>query len=122
MVFVRGVVPGDRVRVEIGKAKRSFAEARLIELLEPSPDRIEPRAPHPGAPWQVLPYERQLAEKQHQVADALDAPRRLRGRRPSRTIVPAVEQWRYRNKVEYSFGEGEDGELTWASTAPAAGT
>ena len=49
---------------EIDKAKRSFAEARLAEVLEPSPDRIEPRAAHPGAPWQVLPYERQLAEKQ----------------------------------------------------------
>ena len=71
VVFVRGAVPGDRVRAEISKAKRSFAEARLTELLEPSPDRIEPRAEHPGAPWQVLPYEIQLATKRDQVADAL---------------------------------------------------
>ena len=53
---------------------RSAPSARRdsVELLEPSPDRIEPRAPHPGAPWQVLPYERQLAEKEAQVRDALE--------------------------------------------------
>jgi len=110
VVFVRGVVPGDRVRAEIGKSKKSFAEARVIEIVEPSPDRIDPVADHPGAPWQVMPYERQLAEKEQQVRDALqrlggfDAP-------PVEPIVPAVEQLRYRNKVEYSFGEDERGEL-----------
>src|ERR671916_517891 len=41
VVFVRGAVPGDRVRARVGKAKRSFAEAGLVELLEASPDRIE---------------------------------------------------------------------------------
>jgi 23S rRNA (uracil1939-C5)-methyltransferase len=110
VVFVRGVVPGDRVRARIDKAKRSFAEARLEELIEPSPDRQEPRAEHPGAPWQVMPYERQLAEKQRQVADALT---RLGGFEdpPVQEILPAVEQWHYRNKLEYSFGEGPGGEL-----------
>ena len=53
VVFVRGGVPGDRVRARISKSKRSFAEADTVELLAPSPDRIEPAAPHPGAPWQV---------------------------------------------------------------------
>jgi 23S rRNA (uracil1939-C5)-methyltransferase len=111
VVFVRGVVPGDRVRAQIGKAKRSFAEAAVVELLEPSPDRIEPVAAHPGAPWQVLPYERQLEEKQKQVVDALE---RLGGFEapPVETIMPAVEPLRYRNKVEYSFGAAEDGALT----------
>jgi len=103
VVFVRGAVPGDRVRVRVRKAKRSFAEADLLEVLEPSADRIEARAAHPGAPWQVLPYERQLQEKERQVADALT---RLGGfeEPPVEPIVPAVHQWRYRNKVEYSFG------------------
>src|SRR6185436_13581494 len=71
VVFVRGAIPGDRVRARVTKSKRSFAEADPVELLEPSPERIEPRAPHPGAPWQVLPYERQLSEKEDQVRDAL---------------------------------------------------
>src|SRR4051812_2041942 len=110
VVFVTGAVPGDRVRAVVGKAKRGYAEARAVELLEPSPDRIEPRAAHPGAPWQVLPYERQLAEKERQVGDALQ---RLGGFEapPVQAIIPAVEQWRYRNKLEYSFGHDEDGTL-----------
>ncbi|MDQ3433553.1 MAG: 23S rRNA (uracil(1939)-C(5))-methyltransferase RlmD [Actinomycetota bacterium] len=111
VVFVRGVVPGDRVRARIEKAKRSFAEASLVDLLEPSPDRIEPESPHPGAPWQVLPYERQLEEKERQVREALTRLGSFEDP-PVEKIVPAAEQWRYRNKVEYSFGEAEDGRLT----------
>ena len=111
VVFVRGVVPGDRVRARIDKAKRSFAEATVVTLVEPSPDRIEAKSPHPGAPWQVLPYERQLEEKERQVREALT---RLGSfeEPPVEAIAPAVEQWRYRNKVEYSFGRSEEGELT----------
>jgi 23S rRNA (uracil1939-C5)-methyltransferase len=106
VVFVRGAVPGDRVRARIGKSKRSWAEAEVVELVEPSPDRIEPEVPHPGAPWQVLPYERQLEEKEAQVRDALE---RIGGFHdpPVEPIVPAEQHLRYRNKLEYSFGEGE---------------
>jgi 23S rRNA (uracil1939-C5)-methyltransferase len=110
VVFVRGAVPGDRVRARVTKSKRSFAEADAVELLEPSPDRVEPVAPHPGAPWQVLPYERQLSEKQDQVRDALERIGRFEAP-PVEPIVPAVETLRYRNKLEYSFGEDENGEL-----------
>jgi len=110
VVFVRGTVPGDRVRAQIGKSKRSWAEAELVELMKPSPDRIEPVTPHPGAPWQVLPYERQLEEKEAQVREALT---RIGGfdKPPVEPIVPAAEQVRYRNKLEYSFGNDESGEL-----------
>ena len=110
VVFVRGAVPGDRVRARITKSKRSFGEAVSVELLQPSPDRIEPIAPHPGAPWQVLPYERQLAEKEAQVRDALE---RLGGfeQPPVEPILGAEQQLHYRNKLEYSFGEDEQGEL-----------
>lgn len=106
VVFVRGVVPGDRVRARITKSKRSFGEAETVELLTPSPDRIEPLAAHPGAPWQVLPYERQLAEKEAQVRDALT---RIGGFEspPVEPIIGADEQLHYRNKLEYSFGEHE---------------
>jgi 23S rRNA (uracil1939-C5)-methyltransferase len=110
VVFVQGAVPGDRVRARVHKSKRGYAEARAVEIVEPSPERIEPRAAHPGAPWQVLPYERQLAEKEQQVREALsrighfDDP-------PVESIVPAESQWRYRNKLEYSFGTDDSGEL-----------
>jgi 23S rRNA (uracil1939-C5)-methyltransferase len=110
VVFVRGAVPGDRVRARVGKSKRSFAEADTVEVLEPSPDRVEPVAPHPGAPWQVLPYELQLREKEDQVRDALARIGRFEDP-PVEAIVPAVEPLRYRNKLEYSFGEDDEGEL-----------
>ena len=95
------------MRAVVGKTKRAYAEARVLEVLEPSPDRIEPGADHPGAPWQVLPYERQLEVKQAQVDDALRRIGHLDGFELE-PIVPAVEQWRYRNKLEYSFGTDAD--------------
>src|ERR1035441_8746437 len=57
VVFVSGAVPGDRVRAVVGKSKRAYAEARVIEILKPGPDRIDPLADHPGAPWPGVPYE-----------------------------------------------------------------
>ncbi len=119
VVFVSGAVPGDLVRAEVTKRKRGYAEARTLEVLEPGPDRIAPLADHPGAPWQVLPYERQLAVKQEQVGDALTRIGRLEGFVLD-DIVPAVEQWRYRNKLEYSFGTDDAGELVCGFHAPGS--
>jgi 23S rRNA (uracil1939-C5)-methyltransferase len=117
VVFVQGAVPGDRVRAVIGKRKRAYAEARVTEILAPSPDRIAPVADHPGAPWQVLPYERQLEVKQSQVFDALRRIGKLDGF-ALEPIVPALSPWRYRNKLEYSFGAGPSGELVCGFHAP----
>src|SRR3954463_2827567 len=117
VVFVRDAVPGDLVRARITKRKRAYAEARAVELIEPSPDRVPPLADHPGAPWQVLPYERQLEVKAEQVTEALDRIGHLAGYEQE-PIVPAVEQWRYRNKLEFSFGVGETSELVCGFHAP----
>ena len=117
VVFVSGGMPGDTVRAVVGKRKRSYAEARALEIISPGPDRIEPVADHPGAPWQVLAYERQLEIKTEQVRDALT---RIGGFEDLtlEPIVPAEQQWRYRNKLEYSFGTGPDGELVCGFHAP----
>ncbi len=104
VVFVSGALPGDLVKAVVVKRKRSYAHARLVEVLQESPDRIAPTAKHPGVAWQVLPYERQLLIKREQVEDALRRIGHLDGFE-LQEIVPAVEQWRYRNKLEYSFGE-----------------
>jgi 23S rRNA (uracil1939-C5)-methyltransferase len=117
VVFVQDGIPGDRVRAEVQKAKRAYAQARAVEILEPSPERIAPRADHPGAPWQVLPYERQLEVKQEQVDDALRRIGRLEGFELE-PIMPAIEQWRYRNKLEYSFGTDAAGRLVCGFHAP----
>jgi 23S rRNA (uracil1939-C5)-methyltransferase len=115
VVFVSGALPGDLVRAEITKSKRRFAEARAVELLRPAADRVADRCVHegepcPGAPWQGLPYESQLTHKREQVEDALRRIGDLDGFELEE-IVAAEEQWRYRNKLEYSFGERE-GETT----------
>jgi 23S rRNA (uracil1939-C5)-methyltransferase len=113
VVFVSGAVPGDRVRALVYKRKRSHAHARALEILEPSPERVPPRASHPGVPWQVLPYERQLQIKREQVDEALRRLGHLDGFELADT-QPAEQPWRYRNKLEYSFGTSRG-----ASGAPA---
>jgi 23S rRNA (uracil1939-C5)-methyltransferase len=110
VLFVSGAVPGDRVRARVVKRKRHYGEARTVEVLQPGPDRIAPVADHPGAPWQVLPYERQLQIKAEQVEDALRRIGHLDGF-DLEEIVPAEQQWRYRNKAEFSFGTDEAGTL-----------
>jgi 23S rRNA (uracil1939-C5)-methyltransferase len=117
VVFVQGGIPGDRVRALVGKSKRAYAEARVIDVLEPSPERLAPVAGHPGAPWQVLPYERQLQVKHEQVDDALRRIGRLDGYELD-PIVPAEQTWRYRNKLEYSFGADDAGRLVCGFHAP----
>jgi 23S rRNA (uracil1939-C5)-methyltransferase len=120
VLFVQGAIPGDRVRAKVTKTKRDYGEAITLEVLKPSPDRIPPVANHPGAPWQVLPYEKQLEIKSQQVDDALRRIGKLGGFELE-PIVPALETWRYRNKLEYSFGtEGtaERGELIFGFHAP----
>jgi 23S rRNA (uracil1939-C5)-methyltransferase len=119
VVFVRDALPGDTVRAVVTKRKRHYGEARLVEVVSPSPDRIEPEADHPGAPWQVMPYEKQLAIKAEQVEDALRRLGHLDGFEML-PIVGAVEQWRYRNKLEFSFGTDADGTLICGFHAPGS--
>jgi len=120
VVFVSGAVPGDRVRAVVTKRKRAYAEARTVDVLAPSPDRIDPVAPeHPGVPWQVLPYERQLEVKAEQVDDALRRIGHLDGY-ALEPIIPAAEPWRYRNKLEYSWGRDEDGTLVCGFHRPGS--
>lgn len=106
VVFVDRGLPGDRIEARITKVKRSFAEARLERLIEPSPARIEPRCAHVGecggCRLQEMPYEQQCALKERQVAEAL---RHLGGFTdvPVRPLVAAPDAWHYRNKMEFSF-------------------
>ncbi|HZO07698.1 MAG TPA: 23S rRNA (uracil(1939)-C(5))-methyltransferase RlmD [Solirubrobacterales bacterium] len=116
VVFVAGGLPGDKVRAEVTKAKKRFAEARVVELLSPSAERVADLCVHdgepcPGAPWQGLDYEAQLSHKSAQVDEALRRIGELDGFELE-PIVAAEQQWRYRNKLEYSFGEDDEGEPT----------
>jgi 23S rRNA (uracil1939-C5)-methyltransferase len=112
VVFVRRGLPGDRVRARVTKVQRRHAEALVTEVVEPGPQRVDaPCAHYPacgGCRFQDLAYEAQVAAKQAQVEEAL---RRIGGlEAPSlETIVPAEEIFHYRNKLEYSFTQLEDG-------------
>jgi 23S rRNA (uracil1939-C5)-methyltransferase len=121
VVFVAGGLPGDLVRAEVTKPKKRFAEARAVELLRPGADRVADSCTHegepcPGAPWQGLDYEQQLVHKHSQVDEAL---RRIGGLDgfELEEIEPAAERWRYRNKLEYSWG-ARDGETILGFHAP----
>ena len=119
VVFVDGAFPGDLVRARIRHRKRAYAQARTVELLEGGPDRVTALADHPGAPWQELAYPRQLEIKHQQVDDALRRIGHLDGFQLD-PIVAAEQPWRYRNKLEYSFGRGADGTLVCGFHAPGS--
>jgi 23S rRNA (uracil1939-C5)-methyltransferase len=112
VVFVRRGLPGDRVRARVTKVKRNHAEALAVEVLQPGPQRVDaPCAHYPacgGCRFQDLAYDAQAAAKEEQVLDAL---RRIGGiaEPPLEPIVPAVDQFHYRNKVEYSFTQTPNG-------------
>jgi 23S rRNA (uracil1939-C5)-methyltransferase len=113
VVFVRGAVPGDLVRARVSRRKSRFAEARIDEILTPSPRRIAARCPQAGdcggCEWQTLAYDAQLEYKQSQVVESLEHIAGLSDFSVE-TIAGMDDPWRYRNKMEFSFGETE-GEL-----------
>jgi len=104
-VFVHGSMPGDEVRARIIKKKKNYREGKLLEILSPSPDRIEPKCMHAnvcgGCSWQHVPYSNQLEYKTQQVKDHI---RRIGGL--DTPILPALRsdnEFHYRNKMEYSI-------------------
>jgi 23S rRNA (uracil1939-C5)-methyltransferase len=112
VVFVARALPGDRVRARVTAYKRRYAEARAVELLESGPGRVTPRCAHfgvcGGCAWQDLAYEEQLRHKRAQVSDALT---RLGGFHDVALdpIEPAVAEYGYRNKLEYSWTATPEG-------------
>jgi 23S rRNA (uracil1939-C5)-methyltransferase len=112
VVFVRRGLPGDRVRARVTKVQRRHAEALATEVLEGGPQRVDAPCVHypacGGCRFQDLAYEAQVAAKHAQVEAAL---RRIGGidAPPIEPIVGAEEVFQYRNKLEYSFTQLEDG-------------
>lgn len=72
VVFVRGGLPGERVRVRIVEQRTSYLRGELVEVLAASPDRIDPRIPASDhVPWQHIAYPAQLRFKEQIVRDQL---------------------------------------------------
>src|SRR5256885_4261758 len=112
VVFVRRGLPGDLFRARVTKVQRRHAEALATGVVEPSPLRVEAPCSHypacGGCRFQDLAYEAQVEAKAGQVKDALQ---RIGGIEdpPLEPILPADEIFHYRNKLEYSFTQLEDG-------------
>lgn len=106
--FVTGGVPGDRVDILVEKDKKTYAEARVYRLLEPSADRIEPFCRHfgtcGGCKWQNLSYGRQLELKTRQVKDAFERIGKISGG-VWHPIIPSEDTRYYRNKLEFTFSD-----------------
>jgi 23S rRNA (uracil1939-C5)-methyltransferase len=102
VVFVPFVIPGEAVTARITRRKKKFAEADLVAVREPSPDRVEPLCKYfgecGGCAYQHIRYARQLEIKSAQVEQTL---RRLGGiaAPPMRPPIPSPSEYGYRNRI-----------------------
>jgi 23S rRNA (uracil1939-C5)-methyltransferase len=106
VVFVERTLPGQKVMARITRRRKGYAEARVLEVLQQSPASTEPRCPHfgtcGGCATQNYPYEKQLEQKQAQVADLFERMGGFRGVAIEK-IVGCEEIYHYRNKMEFTF-------------------
>ncbi|MDD4150209.1 MAG: 23S rRNA (uracil(1939)-C(5))-methyltransferase RlmD [Bacteroidales bacterium] len=106
VIFVRNVIPGDIVDVQLTRTRKAYAECRLLKIKKYSSDRVEPFCSHfehcGGCKWQMLPYEKQLFYKQKQVVDQLS---RIGGINIDKInpIIASEDETFYRNKLEFTF-------------------
>jgi 23S rRNA (uracil1939-C5)-methyltransferase len=104
-VFVAQAVPGDRALIQVMRRKKNFAEARLVELLSPSPDRVTAPCRYSGfcggCTWQFLRYEKQLEYKRRHVAESLEHLAAIR-EVPVHATLPSASLFGYRNKMEFT--------------------
>ncbi|HET54169.1 MAG TPA: 23S rRNA (uracil(1939)-C(5))-methyltransferase RlmD [Ignavibacteria bacterium] len=108
VIFVNGSYPGDTVKAELRRIKKSYAESKVTEILKPSLDRTEARCKYfgicGGCKQQDLKYEIQLKYKEEQVKDVFE---RIGGLKDFEilSIVPSERAFYYRNKMEFSFAD-----------------
>lgn len=107
-VFVDQSVPQDVVRARVFKKKKSYAEARIIEMISPSPLRIDAPCPYSGhcggCKWQYLPYDLQLVYKQQHVTEALEHIGNIKNPHVNATLT-SPKIFEYRNKMEFSCSD-----------------
>jgi 23S rRNA (uracil1939-C5)-methyltransferase len=108
-VFVPFTIDGERVTAKIVREKKQFAEAELIEVLEPSPERVGPPCPYfarcGGCSYQHISYPHQLELKARQVEQAMRRIARL-ANPPMRPILPSPLPYGYRNRITVHAQDG----------------
>ncbi|HEV3232577.1 MAG TPA: class I SAM-dependent RNA methyltransferase [Candidatus Dormibacteraeota bacterium] len=104
VIFVDDALPGEHVLAEVTRRKRSFLNARAVEVLEPSPHRVAPPCPYVpecgGCQWQHASYQGQLEQKARVLAATM---RRGGARVPEAEVIAAPEAFRYRIRGEFSL-------------------
>lgn len=105
VIFVPNGIPGQKVKARVTRNRNSFAEAKLIEVLEASPQEInQPFQPIPGAPYASLPL---ALQQKHKQESALQLLKRIgKVAQPENLLdefITSPHHWHYRNKMEYSF-------------------
>jgi 23S rRNA (uracil1939-C5)-methyltransferase/tRNA (uracil-5-)-methyltransferase len=112
VVFVPFALPGERIRAKVWRNETNCTHADLVEILEPSPDRIEPHCPHfatcGGCQYQHLPYEKQLEWKTRQVGELLWHMVGIEAE--VKATIPSPKQWGYRSKITPHFQRPKPGE------------
>ena len=113
-LFVKDTVIGDVIRAKVIKAKKNYGYGRLMEILTPSENRVEPRCPVArqcgGCQLQMLDYREQLRYKENKVKNDLQ---RIGGfeNPPMEPIIGMEDPWRYRNKAQFPIGYDREGNL-----------
>jgi 23S rRNA (uracil1939-C5)-methyltransferase len=111
-VFVAGGIPGERVVAEVVKVHRKYVSAKVVDVLEASPDRVTPPCPYygdcSGCQWQHLSYDAQLKTKREKVIDALQRVGDLADP-PVSEVSPSPDQYGYRNHARFTINR--DGAL-----------
>lgn len=113
-VFVKDAVIGDTVTAKIIKAKKNYGYGRLMEILKPSPYRVEPKCAFArqcgGCQLQALSYEQQLVFKENKVRGHLE---RIGGFTdiPMESIIGMGEPYHYRNKAQFPVGRNKEGRI-----------
>ena len=105
-VFVPFGLPGERVRVRLTAEKKNFARGEIVEILEASKDRIQPKCIHfgecGGCHYQNLAYEDQLAAKTEILIDQLKRIGKIDDP-PVQAMVACPNPWNYRNHIQFSL-------------------
>lgn len=107
-IFVWGALPGETVNVRVIKKKRSYSEAIAEEIIEASPERIEPRESNylATSPWQIINFDVENDYKKRIVEELFT---QAHVPIPEFSMTTAGPEWHYRNKMEYSFWGDDDG-------------